>query len=287
MLQVARLAPTVLGDAAARVETFLRAQFHGDGGAIDRAGDSDLYYTVFALEGLIALRAELPVEQAVGYLVPFGSGDDLDLIHLACLARCWAALPGGASEELRARLAANVERFRSGDGSYAAESGRTQGSIYHAFMAHAAHQDLGSTCPDLDRLIESIGPYRTQDGGFTNTPGLRIGTTPPTAAAVTLLAQLGQSAPPEVGKWLLSQLHPDGGFVATPGAPLPDLLSTATALHALVVLREDLAPVVEHCLDFVDTLWTGQAFCGHWADDVQDCEYTYYGLLALGHLSVV
>lgn len=72
-----------------------------------------------------------------------------------------------------------------------------------------------------------------------------------------------------------------------PMAPMPDLLSTATALHALAGLEFDLTPIHEKCLDFVDSLWTNQgAFHGHWADDLLDIEYTFYGLLALGHLSV-
>jgi hypothetical protein len=42
----------------------------------------------------------------------------------------------------------------------------------------------------------------------------------------------------------------------------------------------------ETCLDFLDTLWTSRgAFCGSWLETAPDCEYTYYGLLALGHLS--
>ena len=67
---------------------------------------------------------------------------------------------------------------------------------------------------------------------------------------------------------------------------MPDLLSTATALHALASLGVDFSPTVEPCLNFVDTLWTGRGFCGHWADEIVDCEYTYYALLALGHLSL-
>ena len=70
MLQVARLAPNQLGDAAAQVQTFLEEQFNDDGGARDRAGDSDLYYTVFALDGLLALQADLPVEKTTSYLEP-------------------------------------------------------------------------------------------------------------------------------------------------------------------------------------------------------------------------
>jgi hypothetical protein len=45
--------------------------------------------------------------------------------------------------------------------------------------------------------------------------------------------------------------------------------------------------VKEACLDFVDTLWSSRGgFYGTWEEDVLDCEYTYYGLLALGHLSL-
>ena len=78
MLQVARLAPNLLHEAAEHVLQFQREQFNEDGGAKDRAGNSDLYYTVFALESLIALQADLP-EKAVGsYLTGFGEGEGLE-----------------------------------------------------------------------------------------------------------------------------------------------------------------------------------------------------------------
>jgi hypothetical protein len=52
-------------------------------------------------------------------------------------------------------------------------------------------------------------------------------------------------------------------------------------------MQVSLERIKEPCLDFVDTLWTNQGgFYGNWADDTLDCEYTYYGLLALGHLSL-
>ncbi len=67
---------------------------------------------------------------------------------------------------------------------------------------------------------------------------------------------------------------------------MPDLLSTATALHALSGMKTDIGPLKEAALDFVDTLWTGKAFCGSWADDTADAEYTYYAMLSLGHLAL-
>ena len=117
---------------------------------------------------------------------------------------------------------------------------------------------------------------------------MRQGTVPATAAAITLLHQLGMPIHAQAGDWLLAQIHSDGGWLAVPGAPIPDLLSTATALHALSCLDRPLPGALrEKCLDFVDTLWSAEGgFHGHWADDALDAEYTFYGLLALGHLTV-
>jgi len=92
MLQVARLAPRMLGESAGLVREFLIRQQNEDGGFQDRAGRSDLYYTVFGMEGLLALQAPLPVAKLEDYLKQFGAGENLDFIHLCCLARCRAAL---------------------------------------------------------------------------------------------------------------------------------------------------------------------------------------------------
>ena len=79
--------------------------------------------------------------------------------------------------------------------------------------------------------------------------------------------------------------------MALPDAPIPDLLSTATALHALSTLGLSIQDTDaggarrELALDFVDSLWSGRSFYGHWEDDVLDCEYAFYALLALGHLA--
>jgi len=102
-----------------------------------------------------------------------------------------------------------------------------------------------------------------------------------------VMHRLEASPAGDVSRWLLQRCHERGGFFAAPRAPVPDLLSTATALHALAALHADIGSLREPCLDFVDTLWTSAGgFYGSWADETLDCEYTYYGLLALGHLSL-
>ena len=55
MQRAARRAPRQLGESAELVRAFLRSRQNPDGGFQDRAGQSDLYYTVFGLQSSLAL----------------------------------------------------------------------------------------------------------------------------------------------------------------------------------------------------------------------------------------
>jgi prenyltransferase beta subunit len=282
MLQVARLAPNLLGEARNRCVEFLRTQQHPEGGFTNRAGEVDLYYTVFGLDCLTALQ-ESPTDAAAEYAFSFGEGEGLDFVHLCCLARCRAAL--GLSNGTR--LLEQIAAHRSADGGYAPEPGAANGTAYAAFLALGAHQDLNRPLDDPRGLLASLENVRAADGGYANAAGADAGLTPPTAAVVLLRRHLGAPPEPHLGLWLLDRCRPDGGFYAAPQAPVPDLLSTATALHALASLGHDLDCVAEPCLDFLDTLWSSEGgFYGTWADTTLDCEYLFYGLLTLGHLSL-
>lgn len=286
-LQVARLAPKLLGDSAGLVAEFIRGRLNADGGFSNRAGDTDLYYTVFGLQALIALRAELPVDPVTSYLRRFGAGEGMDLVHLACLAGCWAMMPAAQlALEDRQNILDRIEMHRTADGGYHASRDAACGSAYHAFLALGAYQDLGAVPPRTERVAASLAALRSDDGAFANERGRPQGSTPATAAAITLIRQLEMPSAPALADWLLARCR-QGGFFASPEAPIPDLLSTATALHALSSLHASIDAIREECLDFVDSLWTNQgAFYGTWVDDTADCEYTFYGLLALGHLAV-
>ena len=146
MLQVARLASKVLGESAELTRKFIRNQFNEEGAVKDRSGRSDLYYTVFGLDSLIALEAQHPgsasqspeLTEVVGrtkrYLRSFDNGAALDFVHLCCLARCWAAVSTPLS------------------------TGPSEG--------------------DLSGFFERLESYRTQDGGYNSIPGGQCGTAP-------------------------------------------------------------------------------------------------------------
>jgi len=315
MLLAARRGAAALADPRA-VAAFVGSQAAPEGGFRDRSGKCDLYYTVFGLQCLAALRIAdcgLRIERtrrteparpvstrspprdspssmrdAESYLGRFADLCCLDLVHAACLARCWAvARPEGAPADLRRAFAQHIESFRAADGGYHAAAGAGAGSAYGAFLALGAYQDLGAAVPDPAALARSVRSLRTPDGGYTNERFLPLSSAPATAACIVVLRELGEPAAPEAAARLLAWAHPSGGFLAMAAAPAPDLLSTATALHALARagVRPD-EPLRAGCARFAAGL-LGECggFRGHADDPAADCEYTFYGLLALGHLA--
>ncbi len=290
MLQVARLAPQLLGDAADLVRGYLMRQVMECGAFPDRDGRPDLYYTVFGMEALLALQQEPDWPKMAAWLETFGDGGGLDFIHLCCLARCHSAATGkaeGLTPENRSRLLDRIRAWLTPDGGFNQRRGAPHCTAYGCLLGWAAHDDLRAPLPSADTLTACLESLAVPAGGYGNESGMPMGSVPATAAAVSLFRHLRRTPPAGTGAWLLAQQHPGGGFLAAPGAPLPDLLSTAVALHALDGMQVSFAAFKESLLDYIDTLWSAEGgFHGHWAEDILDVEYTYYGLLALGHLAL-
>lgn len=292
MLSAASRASEVLDDSAELVAGFAAELHNPDGGFKGRTEQSDLYYTVFGIEVLLALQAELDRRRTFSFLQQFGDGESLDLVHLACLVRCRADLSqwaGPVESDIRDRLVERLNRFRSADGGYANTTDAEHGTAYGCFLALGAYQDLQMEMPDSAELVGCIDSLKTPDGAYSNEQTGHAGTTPATAAALAVCHYLSEPVDESSTNWLLQQVHPKGGFAATPEfrqAGMPDLLSTATALHVLALLGVPTDGIKEQCLDYLDSLWDQKGgFRGNWADDILDCEYAYYGLLSLGHLS--
>jgi prenyltransferase beta subunit len=284
----------VLGDSLEAVRAFLRRQLAPEGGFLGRDGRRDLYYTVFGLEAALVLNVDFPRQPMSDYLDSFGAGASLDLVHLASLIRCRANLADSAGDEIavaaREAMAGHLWDCRSADGGFNTTRGASRGSAYGAFLALGSCQDLGTDCPDAEALAASVNSLQMPDGAFANEPAMTAGLTTATAAAVCVLHYLQRPVPASALRWLLGRAHPRGGFTALTfvgSSGIPDLLSTATALHALSLAGVAADDMREEHLDYLDSLWSPQGgFRGHAADDAVDCEYTYYGLLALGSLAL-
>ncbi|MFH1614199.1 MAG: prenyltransferase/squalene oxidase repeat-containing protein [Planctomycetota bacterium] len=280
MLKTAKKAKNLLGDSAEPVKRFLLSRMNTDGGFRGRSPASDLYYTAFASEALLALDTPLPVDKTAEYLDRFAV-KDLDLVHLACLVRCRANLGRNQPAETLAAL----EKFRSDDHGFNTFPKAKHTSAYACFLALAAYQDLNERVPDADAIIDAIHTLRTPVNAYSNDTAVPAGSTPATAAAIVVLHYLNCPVEKASIKWLWDGFTA-GGFTAIPRIHMPDLLSTATALHAMNLAGASFDNIRQPCLDFLNSLRTAQgAFCANQADNTPDCEYTYYGLLALGNLS--
>jgi hypothetical protein len=286
MIEALARSKTVLEDSTSLVINFLRSNINPDGGFKGRGEQSDLYYTLFGLEALMALGGSFTRDNIFNYLKGSVKIKPIDLVHLVSLVRCYVNLSNdGINNKLRDNFVKDIENFRCKDGGYANTTNVDKGTVYGCFFALAAYQDLHLDLPDRASVIECIQGLCNCDGSFSNDSIIQTGSTNATAGAVIILRHLNQTVNQNTTDWLLEQCVSSGGFLAMPKAPIPDMLSTATALHALEKTGYEINTIKEKCLDYIDSLWCGEGgFYGNWTDKILDCEYTYYGLLALGHL---
>ncbi len=282
---LARGAASLDTQARSALSGYVYGQLGEDGGFRGRAAAGDLYYTVFGLECARALGLDLPLDRIRAF-VETRQDAPLDFVHMTCLARCLDLLPsGGGSPASRARLSGQLAGHVCVEGGYHRQPGQRRGSVYESFLGALAAESLGEALPNPAGLSALLARLRRPSGGFVNSDGWGATSTPVSAAALLLLCELGQPVPAQSVEWLAGRQRAGGGFAAASLAPLSDLLSTATALHALNRIGSLQAVEIESCLGFVTGCWDDSGgFHAHGLDRTPDCEYTFYGLLALGNL---
>jgi len=228
---------------------FILSRRAPDGGFRGRDEQSDLYYTVFAVLGLKTLGAPIPALSLWRYCRHFGNGEELDLVHLACLIQLRSAFP--MLGKTRRKFSQTLKTFEA-DSAY-------------------------------DRFLKQLAGDRLRTARFPFAPPEIVlsAPTPSLAAAVILNLKAGSAAISA----LLDRACLRGGFAANAQLMVPDLLSTATALFALTQAGADLDSIRRPCLEYVESLWRDSGgFAGHGSDGFEDVEYTFYGLLSIGCL---
>lgn len=289
-----RLPSLLRGSTRRQLAAFVAGQWRPEGACANRFGEPDLYYTSFGLACAEALQA--PVSEATAAYVRRQEPAGLDLVHLNCLVRAQLILkrrrlpsfvpPAWIPARLRRVPAAReVARFAHG-GGYRTDPSQPE-TPYAAFLATTALSGAGLPIPGPEALAAGLGRFRTGDGGWSNLPGAAAGSVNATAAAMVAQCECGSPPDRRAIDWLLRQFDtPSGGVHAVEAAPLPDLLSTASALTALHLCGGALPePQHSRCREMVLDHWNADGgFTGTLADEASDCEYTFYGLLALGIL---
>ena len=288
-------------DFRQRHAAYLAACQNPDGGFPGREGDSDLYYTGFALRGLAVLDALTPEisNRAADFLRLRLTQQASVVDFFSLLYSCALVQLGGGPDVLAAsredwpdRVAATLETFRTPDGGYGKSVGDRAGSTYHTFLVILCYQLLGRDLPDAKKLKTFVDSRRREDGGFVEVAPMRRGGTNPTAAAVGVLQILAATADEfytetqNVISFLTGMASPEGGLRANARAPLADLLSTFTGAWTLDQMNALNRLDLNSIRSYVQALeMNGGGFrAGLW-DNRSDVEYTFYGLGVLGLLS--
>ncbi|MEQ9410590.1 MAG: terpene cyclase/mutase family protein [Fuerstiella sp.] len=286
-------------DRLARHRTFLLTQQMPEGGFRGREGDSDLYYTGFAVRAL-AVSGGLDTEARDGVARFLSQHNPLNLGVIDLLSWLYSALvvqaAGGEDLLLEApasfpeQVADKLEATRVADGGYAKSTEGAAGSTYHSFMVALTYELIGRQPPRPNRLIQFLYDRQRDDGGFVEIAPMRRSGTNPTAAAVALLNSLGgmdSDISADVVGFLADVVSTEGGFQANTRIPFADGLSTFTGLLTGQDLGQPNIIPANRILDWLERqieFPTG-GFRGASWDQQADVEYTFYGLGILGLLS--
>jgi geranylgeranyl transferase type-2 subunit beta len=277
-------------------EYLLRTQ-NADGGWSGREGESDLYYTSFALRGLACLGGltDTTVTRAAEFLrrcllQPASVVDFMSLLYSARLLQSAGGVDvlSEHSNDWSARVAAALESFRKPDGGYAKATEGAAGSTYHTLLVALSYELIGLPLPDVSRVVEFVRSRRRDDGGFVEVAPARRGGTNPTAAAIALLLMcnaLDDATRAAAAEFVARMQSFDGGLQANDRAPLADLLSTFTGLLTLTDLGAADSVDRERLTEFAESLeLPAGGFRGGLWDEAADVEYTFYGLGSLALL---
>ena len=273
-----------------RHAAFVATCLQPDGGYRGREGESDLYYTSFAVRSLVMVdRLDADVRTAVaGYLRDI-AGSEENVIDLMSWLYCGLALAAAGGPDvlsdrpdLENEMRTALARFRHADGGFATHPDARYGSTYHTFLAALAYEMFGASVPDAAAALAFLKTRQREDGGFVEIPPMRRSGTNPTAAAVG--AMLVIDAVPADVRDRVADFFPlvqgdDGGLLANTKVPLSDSLSTFTGLLTLQDIAADgivdyrkLRAFLAECAD------PAGGYRGGWWDEEADCEFTFYGL---------
>jgi geranylgeranyl transferase type-2 subunit beta len=282
-----------------RHRDFLLSQQMPDGGFRGRDGDSDLYYTGFAVRALFMLGALSATDcDRIGRFLWAHSPERLNVVDLTSWLYSGIALQLASGNDPFTHLVPDwidaavnrLESLRRKDGGYAKSSEGSAGSTYNSFLVTLIYELVGRETPNTNALVQFVYDRQRDDGGFVEIGPMKNSGTNPTAAAAALLRKFGrvdEELRADLRQFLSEVRGDEGGFQANKRIPFSDGLSTFTGILTSqdLGLGDIIVPArggafLEDWLEFPTGGFRGASW-----DEQADVEYTFYGLGALALLS--
>ena len=271
-----------------------------DGGWAGREGESDIYYTSFALRSLaiLGLLDGEVADGAVNFLKSRMQAQEtiVDLLSLVYSAKliegtCSKDTFEGAKSDWEQNLTSLLSELRRDDGGFSKSMEGHAGSTYQTFLVLLCLESIEQPCPDPQAAFDFLMSQQQDDGGFLEIRvGKRSGANP-TAAAIgglRVLRKLDSMTGQDAAEFLSELQTDEGGFQANTRIPLPDLLSTFTACWTLADLGQFKQISLRKAKKYVESMErSAGGFRGFELDHEDDVEYTFYGLGALALLKTL
>jgi hypothetical protein len=272
-------------ETADEIRNFILRKQTPGGGFADRAGNGDIYYSLFGYFIAEAYAVNVVIEPLKGFVRAEIDSKNLSGVHLYCAAILYSKLFGADNTSLalghKIKQELQSTHQHINPSAHQPISTSTHQHIpYSSFMGFLALYYL----EDFPAIKHLLNQYRISTSAHR--PIATITTSPhqpcPVTAANALLLQLSNRPDPSSEEKIKSFYRLSGGFAAVSNAPCEDLLSTGVALYALKFIDADIRTLKPQCLSFVDNLYEDGGFRAVQTDSETDVEYTFYGLLALG-----
>ncbi|QDV61829.1 prenyltransferase/squalene oxidase repeat-containing protein [Crateriforma conspicua] len=277
---------------------WLVRQQQSDGGFGGREGESDPYYTAFAVRSLWILgRLDEAIGSRCGEFLRgrlAGREGIVDLISLIFAAAVLELASGVVvidddDDTWRNNVDQLLCQLRTSDGGFAKSPEGRAGSTYQTFLSVLCYQLLQRPVPESDRVIDFIHSQHHPDGGFLEIRAAKRAGVNPTAAAIGTLKALDSLEVADHGdtfEFLAQQQSDEGGLAANTRIPFADLLSTCTGLITLIDLGLDPARhrnliSLSRINAYALSMQAEGGFHGFALDQTADVEYTFYGLATL------
>jgi geranylgeranyl transferase type-2 subunit beta len=291
----ASMLPSSLRDPLSQ---FVLSRQRADGGWAGREGESDLYYTGFALRSLAILGLLTgEVADTAGKFLVSRTGKPESIIDLLSLVYGAALIEAstesnplqGSSVDWKNNVGHLLASLRREDGGFGRIETATVGSTYQTFLVAICLELLDQPLPANDPAVPFLLKQRQPDGGFLEVRVAKRAGANPTAAAIGAL-QTCNALEDEISQgaadFLLDLQTDEGGFQANTRMPLPDVLSTFTSCVTLWQVNSlDQGNPKQVRKYGMSMLRESGGFAGFELDPTEDIEYTFYGLGLLSLLA--
>ena len=247
----------------AEVADFVKTQQHKNGAFTDRAGNPDLYYSLFGAWLSKALSLDDQLASLKNFILTgkFASSKGVSQFSVLLLG-----LMTGVPEYRKTGIIKLIRVFRET---------KNLGPAYRFFLFMLSFDALYGKNRLLYFFTGIILRFYKPSEDL-----------PCSFLAALLLAKFITGGKINRETLLLQAFFEKGeGFKAFREQPNADLLSTAVALFALKKTGTDLRLIAPDCLKLAGEYYDNGAFLSGDGDLSRDLEYTFYGLLILGVLS--